>query len=374
MEGAPALDILQLITDRDRRGAQIFALDLGAGLRRLGVTVETVALAPGVHGDLLPVRTLGRRRLGFGALKELRRMARHYDVIVAHGSTTLPASVLALIDTGLPIVYRQVSDPEFWAASWRRRLRSAALLRRASAVVALSPGTSEALKRHYWLRSRPPVTVIPNAVSEERFRPPTPEEREKARTALGLPIDSDVLLFIGALASEKGVDLAILASSELPDAVLVIVGDGPLRPELEKLASRRMPGRSFFIGPLDDARLAYWSADALVFPSLSEAMPAVLIEAGLCGLASVATDVGAIGEVVDHGTTGFVVPSGDAQAIASALSTLMSDRERRSAMGRAAAERCSSRFTITHVASTWLELLSSVSATRHGRKTCDGDQ
>jgi glycosyltransferase involved in cell wall biosynthesis len=127
-----------------------------------------------------------------------------------------------------------------------------------------------------------------------------------------------------------------------------------------------MPHRCVFVGPLPDPQVAYWSADVLVFPSLSEAMPAVLIEAGLCGLASVATDVGAIRDVVEDGITGLVVPSGDAQALASALSALMSDPSRRLRMGVAAAERCSSRFTINHVAPMWLELLSTAGLGRRG--------
>ena len=328
----------------------------------MGATVETMALTRGTHGGQLPVRSLGTRRFGLRTLKELRRAASSFDVVVAHGSSTLPASVLGLIGTGLPVVYRQISDPEVWAASWSRRLRSAALLRRMSAVVALSAGFSTTLQRHYWLRSRPTVTVIPNAVPEERFRPPGAGARARARTALGVPVDAVVLLFIGALASEKGVDVAIEVAAELPTAVLLIVGDGPQRAELEELASRRMPQRCFFVGSLDDPQPAYWSADVLVFPSLSEAMPAVLIEAGLSGLASVATDVGAIREVIDEGRTGLVVPSGDAEALAAAVSALMSDHSRRSAMGIAAAERCSRHFTMSHIASAWLDLLSSVAS------------
>lgn len=351
------LNVLQLITDRDRRGAQVFALDLAVELRKLGAAVETVALEPGTHGDLLPVRAVGSRRLGLGTLRELRRIAAGYDVVVAHGSSTLPASVFALTGRRLPVVYRQISDPEVWARSWRRRVRGAAFLRRVGAVVALSQVTAQTLRRHYWLRSRPAVIVIPNAVPEERFRPPTPEERADARKSFGIPGDAEVIVCVGALSAEKGVDLAIQASADLPAAFLIIVGDGPKRLELEGLVSRRMPQRCVFAGALTDPQMAYWSADVLVLPSLSEAMPAVLIEAGLCGLASVATDVGAIREVVDDGTTGLVVPSGDASAIGSAMSALMSDRSRRLAMGAAALERCSASFTMGQVAPLWLELL-----------------
>ncbi|HEX2267548.1 MAG TPA: glycosyltransferase family 4 protein, partial [Actinomycetota bacterium] len=281
------LRVLQLITDRDRRGAQVFALDLAVGLRALGPTVDTVALRPGSHGDLLPVRALGSRRFGLRALRELRRAAHAHDVVVAHGSSTLPASVLALSGMGVPIVYRQISDPRFWASSWGRRLRVAAFLRRMTAVVALSSASSTTLRHHYWLRKRPPVTVIPNAVSEERFRPGTPEERARARTTLGVPVDADVVLFIGALAPEKGADLGIAAVARSSATLLLVVGDGPQRHELEALASRQMPGRCVFAGSLDHAQVAYEAADLVIVPSRSEAMPAVPIEAGLSGLACV---------------------------------------------------------------------------------------
>ncbi len=369
------LRILQLITDRDRRGAQVFALDLAAGLRGLGSIVETVALARGTHGDLLPVRALGPRRLGLLTLTELRRAARDYDVVVAHGSSTLPASAIALIGTGVPVVYRQISDPKFWAASWPRRLRVAAFLRRMNAVVALSADASATLKGRYWLRARPSVTVIPNAVPDERFRPPTPEERTESRALLGLPTGSSVILFIGALAPEKGVDLAITAAAGLHDDLLLVVGDGPQRLELEDMASRCLPRRSHFVGSLEDSRVAYWSADLLAFPSRGgDSMPAVLIEAGLCGLASVTTDVGAIGEVVEDGTTGLVFSPGHGDAISSAVAELMNDPARRLKMGAAAADRCSERFTIERTAPVWLNLLTrlSVAAPRMPRHRASG--
>ena len=356
--------ILQLISDRDRRGAQVFALELAVGLRQLGSTVETVALAPGAHGDLLPVPALGSRRLGLRTLRALRYLARRYDVVVAHGSSTLPASVLALVGMRVPIVYRQISDPKIWASSWSRRIRVAAFLRRMSAVVALSADTSTSLKSHYWIRARPPMAVIPNAVPDEGFRPPTPQERAEARSVLGLPVDADVILSIGALAPEKAVDRAIIASARLPTVLLLVVGDGPQRHELEALALRCMPDRCFFVGAMGDPRVAYWSADLLLLPSRSEAMPAVLIEAGLCGLASVTTDVGAVREVIDHGATGLVVPVGDDEAITTAASALMNDAATRAAMGASAAERCSDRFTIARTAPTWLDLLLSL---KHGR-------
>lgn len=355
-----ALKILQLISDRDRRGAQVFAVDLAAGLQALGVAVETVALEPGAHGDRLPVRALGKRRFGLRTVRELRNVARQSDVVVAHGSSTLPATALGLIGTGRPIAYRQISDPGVWAASWPRRLRVAAFLRRTKAVVATSEVSAAIVKRHYRLRSRPPVTVIPNAVPAPRFRPPSPEERAEARATSGLPAGAVVVLFVGAVAPEKGVDLAIGALARLETTFLLVAGDGPARRQCEELAARRLPGRHLFLGSVDDPKRAYWAADVFVLPSRTESMPAVLIEAGLCGLASVATDVGAVAEIIDDGVTGCLVPAGDPQALTGALQALARDPGRRQTIGAAAAERCTMHFTIGRVAPQWVDLLTAL--------------
>ena len=186
-------------------------------------------------------------------------MAGRFDVVVAHGSSTLPASVLALVGSRVPIVYRQISDPEIWASSWPRRLRVAAFLRRMNAIVALSAAKSRSMKSHYWIRDHPPIAVIPNAVPEDRFRPGAPQEQAKARSVVGLPAHAGVILTIGALAPEKAVDLAIMACAGIPAAFLLVVGYGPQRPKLEALALRRMPGRCFFVGAIDDPRMAFLS-------------------------------------------------------------------------------------------------------------------
>ena len=72
------------------------------------------------------------------------------------------------------------------------------------------------------------------------------------------------------------------------------------------------------------------------------------------------TDVGAIRDVIDHGATGLLVPVGDTEAMATAVSALLTDAATRAAMGAAAAERCSERFTIARTAPFWLDLLSSL--------------
>src|SRR5256885_421281 len=137
--------VLQVVTDTDRRGAQIFASDLEAALRNQGRKVTTVALAPG-HAGGIDVPVLGPAPRRLVTLRTLRRAICHADVVIAHGSTTLPACAIASAGTGTPFVYRQISDSLFWADTRVKRLRVRAGLSRATRVVALWDGSAEVLR------------------------------------------------------------------------------------------------------------------------------------------------------------------------------------------------------------------------------------
>ena len=91
------LRVLQVITDPDRRGAQLFAVDLGDALGHVGIEVRTVALAGSQNTPKLDVPALGRRRIAWSTLVALRRELAHVDVAVAHGAQTLPACALATL-------------------------------------------------------------------------------------------------------------------------------------------------------------------------------------------------------------------------------------------------------------------------------------
>ena len=352
--------MLQVVTDRDRRGAQVFAMDLASGLVALNVSVDTVALTKGLHGDLLPLQTLGPSRRSPATFRSLRRRAQSYDVVIAHGSATLLACALALFGSRTPFVYRQISDPLHWASSWRRRLRVAAFVRRAAGIVVLSQSVARVFGRHYRL-SNERMTVIPNAVQGGAFSSPSPQQRSDARANVGVAQEALVVAYVGALVEEKGVDLAIDAIGSSDSGTLLIVGDGPERMRLERFAERVAPGRVRFTGALDSPVVAFHAADLLVLPSRAgDSMPAVLIEAGLCGLPAVTTPVGAIADVVVDGSTGRIVPVGDGDAFTAAVVELLADSHKRHELGAAAQSRCRSCFTIETTASAWLRLLEDV--------------
>jgi glycosyltransferase involved in cell wall biosynthesis len=113
-----------------------------------------------------------------------------------------------------------------------------------------------------------------------------------------------------------------------------------------------------FAGSLSDPLGAYAAADIFVFPSRGgDSMPAALIEAGLCGLPAVATDVQAIPEIVVEGRTGWIVAPNVLSPLVEAIRALLTDPEQAASFGAAARARCLDRFDVDTVAGQWLRVL-----------------
>lgn len=348
--------VLQVITDTDRRGAQVFATDLHAALERRGHDVRTVALAAGIVGGI-DVPVLGPARTHPSTLRALRHDARAADVIAAHGSTTLWMCAATRLVTRTPFVYRQISDSYFWAPTWSRRARVRAGLRLASRVVTLWQGSADVLHSTFGVPETK-LRILPNGVPLERALPVDRTKAADARSRLGLDPGTPTVLAIGALVPEKGVDLAIEAMRNLPGAQLLIVGDGPERARLEVLAGHAAPGRVVFTGSADDPRPAFTAADVVALPSRGgDSMPAVLIEAGLMGLPVVATPIQGIVEIVEPGTTGELVAVDSVTELRAALARTLEDRGRAAQLGAAARARCEARFAIHVVAEQWERVL-----------------
>lgn len=348
--------VLQVVTDTDRRGAQVFAVDLHGALERRGLDMATVALAPGGTGGL-ELMELGPSRRSLRTLTTLRRLAARADVVVAHGSTTLPVCALVCPTVDTPFVYRQISESLFWAPSRSRRARVRLALGRAARVVALWEGSARVLTDVFGVDRRR-VSIIPNGVVSERFPRVAPSERERAREALGLDDDRPVVATVGALAPEKGVDLVLrAAATSAPGSLQVIVaGDGPARASLEDLA-RSLGVDATFTGSLPDPRPAFAAADAVVLASRGgDSMPAVLIEAGLLALPVVATPVEAITEIVEDGISGRLAPP-EPKELASAIRDVLASTEVAQRMGEAGRARCLRRYDLEVVADRWHEVL-----------------
>lgn len=350
--------VLHLLASDQRRGAETFAVTLDRELRARGVRSELLALAAS-GTDGLPVPALEGPRLGVRNLVRLRRHAGPADVVVAHGSAALPACALFLAGSGTPFVYVNIGDPSYWANTVLRRLRVRAFLSRAAAIAAISETSAEVYRRDFAV-PRERIHVVPNGRCGAHFRPATVDDKRRARDRLGLPTDVPVALVLGALSPEKRVDLALVAAAQVPGLHVLVVGEGPLSSSLSQLATERLPGRAHLVGAVADPREVLHAADLLVLPSDSEGLPGVAIEAGLCGIPVVATDVGYVRDVVQDGLTGWLVPRGDLGALARALAEAAVAP---AATGRLARQRCLRQFDLAQISERWLALLGSVAGT-----------
>jgi glycosyltransferase involved in cell wall biosynthesis len=358
----PPTGVLHVITSSQRRGAETFAVDLAAALTARGVASEVVALAPGSAGAVLDVPVLGGSALSPATLRALRRRAAAARLVVAHGSRTLPACAAALAGRRVPVVYRSIGDPAAWAGHGLRRLRTRVLLRRMAAVTVLWPAAGEQVHALHGVPAER-IHVIPNGVPAARCPVPDADARRAARARLGLPPSAPVVAVVGALSPEKRVGDAVAACATLDGTHLLVAGDGPERAALERQAGVVAPGRVHFAGTLPGSSAALAAADVVVLASRTEGMPGVLIEAGLSGVAAVATDVGGVPEVVRDGETGVLVPPGDVAGLAAGLRRALAECGR---LGAAARRHCLDTFEIGPVADRWAALASSLGAERTG--------
>jgi glycosyltransferase involved in cell wall biosynthesis len=347
--------VLHVLASNDRRGAEVFAAALAGALTDHGWDSTLVALRASTSTATVRALTLPPSRVG--QLRGLRRLAADHDVVVAHGSTSLPACAIGCTGAA-PFIYRSIGDPSYWSAGRLKQLRTDVLLSRAHTVVALFDGARDVLARR---RISAALEVIPNAVRAEEFPLVTETARSAARDELGVDGAASVVLFLGALSREKRPERAVGLARARPEITVLIVGDGALRATMKDSANQI--DNAHVLGPTERPRTYLAAADLVVVPSDTEGIPAVAIEAGLSGLPVVASDVGGLSAVIDHERTGLLVPVGDDVALVDAVDQALADGTH---LGEAARRRCVDLFDIEPVARQWAEVMERAARPRTG--------
>lgn len=184
------------------------------------------------------------------------------------------------------------------------------------------------------------ITVIPNGVDSDYFRPPPAK-----------PGGPPVLVCVARLHPDKGHHTLLrsfqVVRNTFPTARLCLVGDGPQRRALQDWVARNFPSGSVeFCGAQMDVRPYLHRADLLVLSSIREAMPNAILEAMACGLPVVATGVGGVPEVVQEGETGRLVPPKNHEALGEAVCQLLANPQRLAALGQAGRRRAREDFSL----------------------------
>ena len=319
----------------DRAGAEVLAADLSRGLKDRFDFLFICLDGPGPLADELAdegfaVEVLDRRPgLDRAVARRLRdQLTRHrVDLIHAHQYTPFFYSALArgLTRSRPPILFtehgRHVPD----TTSLKRRLANKLLLKKTDQVTAVSQFVKTALIKNEGLPASR-IAVVHNGINPGPD--PTDTDRAQAREQLGIPGDRPVVMQVARLHPVKDHATALRAWSivhrQLPDALLVFVGDGPEHDNLQALTeSLGLQDAVRFTGAVDHARQLIPAADLCMLTSLSEGLSVTLLEAMAAGKPIVATDVGGNPEAVDNGKTGLLAAPRDPESIAGCIMQLL---------------------------------------------------
>lgn len=357
--------IVRVIARLNVGGPALHAVLTTAGLRpEFDTTLAVGRVAPGEaeatdlldRFDVEPVRipALGRSLSplddlrALDALLSLMRRVRP-DVVHTHtakaGALGRVAARLARVPRVVHTFHGHVFDGYFGAAGSRAAVAAERVLARlADRVVAVSDEVGRDLTDRHRVVPRAKLAVVPVGLSLTDFLA-CDAHRGALRRELSLPPTAPLVVLVGRLVAVKEPHLALdvwrLVRRDIPDATLVVVGDGDLAPSLRARGDTGV----VFLGWRRDLATILADADLALLTSRNEGTPVALVEAAAAGVPAVATRVGGVPSVVADGATGALVAPGDATAIASAVVSLLRDAERRRAMGAAARERAVERFS-----------------------------
>lgn len=366
------MKVLHLVPSFKRRGAELFAYELISALSAKSFENLLVGLYSGADEigivNSCDTKTLYPKRRCFGRIKALREEIESFgpDIVLAHGGQPLKFAVLAKKKGTKPkIIYRKIGLSEQWLGKWRtpKVLFYRWLISQADFVIAVGESLVGELHDLFMVNSQK-IYVIPNATDPTRFNLQG-RNKEKIRQKLGIENSTSVLVSVGALSWEKNQEAMLrilkVVKKAVPQTLLFLVGNGPVKPQLERLATELgVADNVRFLGLRQDIPDLLAASDIFLLTSFTEGVPGVLIEAGMAGLPSVTWDVAGAKEVVQDRLTGSVTPYNNESAFAAAVIQIINDYDLRSKMGAAAQIFCCEKFSMDRCVSEHIELFENV--------------
>jgi glycosyltransferase involved in cell wall biosynthesis len=356
--------VLQLVDvlDDGAGGAERFAVGLARSLpaERFEVAVCATRRCEGALADELAAAgiscfALGRRRsLDVLPFRHLAGFLRRESIDVLHAHMFGSNAWGSIIGRAcrVPVVLAHEHTWSYEGRPLRRFVDGRVIGRLATRFLSVSSADRERMIRIEGVPGEKALT-LPTA-----YVPRDTAPGGDLRAELGIAPEAQVIGTIARLRVQKALHVLIEAVASMaqsfPDARLVIVGDGPDRARLEHAAAP-LGERVVFAGPRTDLDATLAAFDVAAMSSDFEGLPLFVFEAMAHRTPLVATRVGGIPDVVEHGVTGVLVPPGDADALAEALGALLNDPDRRGELAAAAHERLA-EFTIDSVAARFAAL------------------
>jgi glycosyltransferase involved in cell wall biosynthesis len=366
---APAgtLTVCQLLHTLNVGGAEMLAARLARGQRDQCRFVFACLDELGTLGEELkaegsPVEVIGRKAgLDWCCVWRLARFLRReqVDVIHAHQYTPFFYGIMArLLYRRPPILFTEHGRhfPDF--PRRKRILANRLLLERRDRVIGVGEAVRQALITNEGIPADR-VGVIYNGIDTERFAD-RPAERDEVRREIGLQPGDFAVLMVARLdyLKDHATAIRMLArvARQAPYAKLILAGDGPERPKIEELIAELGIARQVrMLGLRKDVARLVQAADLFLLTSISEGIPLTVIEAMAAKLPVVATQVGGMAEVVEHGVSGLLAPSGDDGRLAACVLRLVHDAELRKEMGARGQQRARTLFSESDMQGRYVE-------------------
>lgn len=302
--------IVQVITRTQRRGAEIFAIQLAEELTRLGHELTLISLFKSeqnlvFNGEFIQLNLPDRGKIDWRGFKELSRVIRtiNPEIIQANASETLRMCVGArfFFKGNYKLIYRNANQMSVLLKSKLHQIWNQVLLSQVDAIVSVSEASKIDLMKTFNFQR--PIRVIPIGI--------VPEEINKKLLQFTPALPKPYIIQIGGLVPEKdplGM-LELFKELSIPNLHLIFLGSGPLEEELkEKINEMKLGGLVIHL-PNQTNIFPYLSkALALVMPSKVEGLPGVILEAMYCKVPVVAYGIGGIPEVIQNEKTGWLIP------------------------------------------------------------------
>jgi len=364
--------VAQLISSDGPGGAERVVVHVATALQSSGV--ETVVFVPKDGEGWLEKQLAGsgvavehfniERPLSPSSARRLGEAFRRHRIAVAHSHEFAMGVYGAWASwlVGIPHVVT-MHGGRYYAERLRRRLALRAAAAVSAQMVAVSTSCLCEISRALGIR-RSRIRMIPNGV---RFVPP---QRVTLRNELGLSSADRLVVALGNLYPVKGhahlIDALALLADRYPRLHVAIGGRGDLADSLMARAhAHGIEDRVHLLGLRSDVEAVLAAADIFALPSLSEALPLALLEAMFARCPIVASDVGDVSTVLDHGSAGVLVRPGDAESLAAAIDRLLSNAVQAQALGERAARRARAEYDLSRMVERYVDVYRTAIAGAH---------
>ena len=282
-------------------------------------------------------------RLGLAMSRE------RFQLIHTHGYFAGTFGRISAILTGVPVLIAHVHST-YYHYSKRNLLIEKVLSYFTDRIICISHAVERFVTLNEGICSEKTCLIYNAVVSPDYLL--SDHLRKKMRASLGLDIEAIVIAIVASLTANKGHGFLLTAFEEAfrshPSIRLLIVGDGPLRKQIETATRQMMMDQAvIFTGMQQDVFSLLQTSDIFVLPSQSrEGLGVALIEAMAVGLPVIGTNLGGIPEVIEDGENGFLVAPGSSKQLAEVLKKLVNDQVLRTGMGRRGRQIYEEKFTM----------------------------